>query len=85
MKSLLRQVLSPLIKYLPSLVEAGKILIDKDTRKDNSGKASTSMAKIGIGASAVLAIDPATSPDTALITLLASLALYLYRRNVGQV
>lgn len=83
MTPLLTQVLGPLLNYLPSIAEAGKILVDKDTRKDNAGKPSTNLAKAGIGASGVLFIDPNTPPDVAIATLVMSLALYFYRRKVG--
>lgn len=83
MNPLLTQVLGPLLKYLPSIAEAGKILVDKDTRKDNAAKPSTNLAKLGVGASGVLFIDPNTPPDVALITLAASLVLYFYRRKVS--
>jgi hypothetical protein len=81
---LILQYLAPLLKYLPSVVEAGRILVDPETRKDNATKASTSIAKVGIGAAGVLFIDPNTPPDVAIITLIASLGLYFYRRQMQE-
>jgi len=81
MEPLLRQLIGPLLKHLPSAVEAARIVVDKDTRKDNATKASTAIAKMGIGASTALFIDPNTPPDVAIITLIASLGLYFYRRQ----
>jgi|GEM_PF-5906171 len=82
MTTLLAQLIGPLLKYLPDITEAARILVDRDTRKDNDTKPSTSIAKVGIGAAGVLFIDPDTPPDVAIITLIASLGLYFYRRQM---
>ncbi|MBT11849.1 MAG: hypothetical protein CMI02_07430 [Oceanospirillaceae bacterium] len=82
MNPLFLQVLAPLLQYLPDLAEAGKIVFDKDTRKDNAGSKSTAVAKAGLGAATVMLFDPDTPPEVLIATLLASLALYFYRRKV---
>jgi hypothetical protein len=74
-------LIAALAAILPSATEALRIVSDKETRKDNSTKVSTTLAKIGVGASGVMFIEPNTPPDAALLTLAASLVLYLYRRR----
>lgn len=74
-------LLTKLAILLPSIVEAKKIIFDKDTRKENAAAISTTIAKAGTGATAVMALNPYMPPEMAVATAILSLLAYFYRRH----
>jgi hypothetical protein len=83
MGALLTKLITNLAIFLPSIIEAKKIIVDKDTRKDNAAAVSTTIAKAGTGATAVLALSPDMPPELAVATAVLSLLAYFYRRQQG--
>ena len=76
-------LLMKLLAILPSAVEAGKVLTDREVRKENASRPSTTVAKVGAGAAGVMAISPDIPPEMAVGMAIMSLAAYFYRRRVG--
>lgn len=77
------QLITAIGALVPSITEAKKVLTDADARKENASAKSTTLAKLGVGAAGVIYIDPDLPPDAALLLVIASAALYLYRRKLA--
>lgn len=84
MTPLLKAVLPYLLSLLPSPKEAAKIITDSDTRKDNALKPSSVIGLAGVAASPLLMLDPEQPPEAVICALVASLALYFYRRQMQE-